>query len=306
MKLPLSKIVRVILVLAVVAGGVGLLRFAARSVFEVRGSVPNIPFPQGTVESFRRYDLQRDLDPRLQLTFGGLESSQTEKTLEMPYALADETLRAQCLAKGWTDLPLSMTMRFELAAAGTQFYRTASGDLVQITLRALSETRVTSRTLRVPIGQVPLISDGQSVQRRSKIASQAAAMSVRDLLPLPLSGLCVGLPFYTQLTVRGTGSTFLMLTLADGWTLKTAQKELLRKARQASWLEDPLRAEALALARHVTETAKLGEPSHFFVFENLGASVRAYCDEQTGETILCYRITDDEMYTSQTERTTHP
>ena len=141
MKLPPTaiKTLRLLVALVLAAGGVWLLRFAARDLLR-----PMPPPPAGAPEGLISVPATKELDltavvPRtLWTTFGGLAPERTEETLPMPVEQARAEVAARLAAKGWRalsgELPLDQAQLLTLA--GGEVYVTPDQAFAHVTVTA--------------------------------------------------------------------------------------------------------------------------------------------------------------------------
>lgn len=297
MRLPPTalKTLRLLAALALAAGGVWLLRFAARDLLR-----PVPPPPAGAPEDLVSAPAPKVLDlaavvPRpLWTTFGGLAPERTEETLPMPVEQARAEVAARLEAKGWRplsgELPIAQAQL--LALSGGEVYATPDQAFAQVTVTAdrAGGSRVRTFLLRTegsePVDPAsPPDADGLALLARS-----AARLRPERQLPGWMAAPCLGHALTTRLVQRRGGAAFYLTALVPGAPAETLAR-VGEAAAAAGWARERSPVDALrpagAPAQAVAAT---------FVYHNVACNVRAAPGPRAGETTLVYRFTDDEVY----------
>ena len=297
MRLPPTaiKTLRLLAALALAAGGVWLLRFAARDLLR-----PMPPPPAGAPEELvsapapKLIDLTTVVPQALWTTFGGLAPERTEETLPMPVEQARAEVAARLAAKGWHplsgELPLDQAQLLTLA--GGEVYATPDQAFAHVTVTTdkAGFSRVRTFLLRTegaePIDPAaPPDADGLSL-----LVQSAARLRPERQLPRWMAAPCLGSALTTQLIQRRGGTAFYLTALVPGTPAETLAR-VGEAAAAAGWVREHSPIDALRPAGAPAPAAVAT-----FVYRNVACNVRAVAGPRAGETTLVYRFTDDEVY----------
>ena len=289
------KTLRLLVALALAAGGVWLLRFAARDLLR-----PMPPPPAGAPEELvsapapKLIDLTAVVPQALWTTFGGLAPERSEESLPMPVEQARAEVAARLEAKGWHplsgELPLDQAQLLSLA--GGEVYATPDHAFAHVTVTAdkAGGSRVRTFLLRTegaePIDPAaPPNADGLGL-----LAQSAARLRPERQLPRWMAAPCLGHALTTRLVQRRGGAAFYLTALVPGAPAETLAR-VGEAAAASGWVRERSPIDALqpagAPAQAVAAT---------FVYYNVACNVRAAPGPRAGETTLVYRFTDDEVY----------
>ncbi len=289
------KTLRLLVALALAAGGVWLLRFAARDLLR-----PMPPPPAGAPEELvsapapKLIDLTAVVPQALWTTFGGLAPERSEESLPMPVEQARAEVAARLEAKGWHplsgELPLDQAQLLSLA--GGEVYATPDHAFAHVTVTAdkAGGSRVRTFLLRTegaePIDPAaPPNADGLGL-----LAQSAARLRPERQLPRWMAAPCLGHALTTRLVQRRGGAAFYLTALVPGAPAETLAR-VGEAAAASGWVRERSPIDALqpagAPAQAVAAT---------FVYHNVACNVRAAPGPRAGETTLVYRFTDDEVY----------
>ena len=292
---PLQKTLRVLAALAIVAGGVWLLRFAARDLLRpVPPPRAESPEAQVSVPAEKALDLAKEVPQTLWTTFGGLTPERSEETLPMPVAQARAEVAARLAAKGWKPLSgeLPLDQAHLLALAGDEVYATPDNGFAQVSVTedvTTGGSRVRTFLLRTEGAErvdpeVAIQADGLTLLARS-----AARLRPERRLPRWMGALCQGHALTTRLVQRRGGAAFYLTTLTPG-TPEAALARVGDAAATVGWRREPSPVDTLrAVGAPTGGTAT-------FIYRNVACNVRATPGPRTGESSLVYRFTDDEVY----------
>ena len=297
MRLPPTaiKTLRLLVALALAAGGVWLLRFAARDLLR-----PMPPPPAGAPEELvsapapKLIDLTAVVPQALWTTFGGLAPERSEESLPMPVEQARVEVAARLEAKGWHplsgELPLDQAQLLSLA--GGEVYATPDHAFAHVTVTAdkAGGSRVRTFLLRTegaePIDPAaPPDADGLGL-----LAQSAARLRPERQLPRWMAAPCLGHALTTRLVQRRGGAAFYLTALVPGAPTETLTR-VSEAAAASGWVRERSPIDALQPAGAPAQAA-----AATFVYRNVACNVRAVAGPRTGETSLVYRFTDDEVY----------
>lgn len=297
MKLPSTaiKTLRLLVALALAAGGVWLLRFAARDLLR-----PMPPPPAGAPEELvsapapKLIDLTAVVPQALWTTFGGLAPERSEESLPMPVEQARAEVAARLAAKGWRALSgeLPLNQAHLLTLAGGEVYATPDHAFAHVTVTAdkAGGSRVRTFLLRTegaePIDPAaPPDADGLGL-----LAQSAARLRPERQLPRWMAAPCLGHALTTRLVQRRGGAAFYLTALVPGAPTETLTR-VSEAAAASGWVRERSPIDALQPAGAPAQAA-----AATFVYRNVACNVRAVAGPRTGETSLVYRFTDDEVY----------
>ena len=297
MRLPPTaiKTLRLLVALALAAGGVWLLRFAARDLLR-----PMPPPPAGAPEELvsapapKLIDLTAVVPQALWTTFGGLAPERSDESLPMPVEQARAEVAARLEAKGWHplsgELPLDQAQLLSLA--GGEVYATPDHAFAHVTVTAdkAGGSRVRTFLLRTegaePIDPAaPPDADGLDLLARS-----AARLRPERRLPRWMAAPCLGHALTTRLVQRRGGAAFYLTALVPGAPTETLAR-VSEAAAASGWVRERSPIDALQPAGAPAQAA-----AATFVYRNVACNVRAVAGPRAGETTLVYRFTDDEVY----------
>ena len=292
----LRKIVRVLLALALVAGGIWLLRFAARDLLR---PVPPPSSPASAAETVsvpapRAIDLSTAIPKRLWLTLGGLAPDTDEETLPLPLDQARAETAARLEARGWHPLadvlPLEQTLLLGLAEGA--LYATPERAIAQVSFAAAPNGGTRVRITRLGAeGAEPL--DPQTAAQAdglTLLARSAARLRPERALPYWLAAPCLGHALTTRLVRRRGGTAFYLTALVAGEPPAQALARVTTAASGAGWRQAPAPIDALRAAGAPVVGALT------LIYRNVACNVRATAGPRAGELTLVYRFTDDEVY----------
>ena len=217
MRLPPTalKTLRLLAALALAAGGVWLLRFAARDLLR-----PVPPPPAGAPEDLVSAPAPKVLDlaavvPRpLWTTFGGLAPERTEETLPMPVEQARAEVAARLEAKGWRplsgELPIAQAQL--LALSGGEVYATPDQAFAQVTVTAdrAGGSRVRTFLLRTEGAEPGDPASPPDADGLALLARSAARLRPERQLPGWMAAPCLGHALTTRLVQRRGGAAFYL------------------------------------------------------------------------------------------------
>lgn len=283
------KALRCLGAVALAAAGVWGLRVAARDLLRP----PPPPRPQRPPEARvsrpapRARSLAEAVPEALRLSLGGVPAKRESFHLPVPEDLARAEVAARLEARGWRplrdDLPLPNAILQGLA--GDALYVTPGRAYAKVSLRAEGQgTRV--RVFLLPTeGAEPLdLARAPAPDPRVLLREAAGKARLERQLPPWMGALCLGHAVTTQLTERRGGAAFWLTAVWAGGGPAAARRRLAQRAAAGGWLRAPSPADALSAEA----------PGETFTFDNVACTVRCLPGEGPGETLLCYRFTDDE------------
>lgn len=292
----LRKTLRLLAALALAAGGVWVLRFAARDL--LRPPPPPAAAPAGAARATpapKALDLAAEVPRALWTTLGGLAPERTEETLPMPAEQARAEVAARLEAKGWRPLAdaLPLDQAHLLALAGDALYVTPEQAFAHVAIVPRADGGCQVRTFLLPTaGAEPIdpaslatAPDGFALMARS-----AARLRPERRLPHWMRALCQGHALATRLIRRRTGATFYLSALAPG-APGAALARVGDAAAAAGWRREAAPVDALRAAG-----VHPGGATATFVYRNVACNVRAAPGPRAGASALVYRFTDDEVY----------
>ncbi len=293
------KLLRVTVALALVAGGVILMRYVAHDLLRAPQSIfsktpKEITRPTPTIQ---RHVLKDLIPTKAQLTFAGVIPERSNQLHDMPLTLAQEVIPTQLQARGWQRIEeLPAELKFELDLRGIQVWLTPEQDYVQIALEAVDAEHTRERTFRIRatdrhaqpfVAPTMLITDEEqraiAMARMRRSADQA---HVERQLPPWMAQLCLGSAMSTQFSTRDTGASFYLTTSVQTFTPKSAQKEIARRAKAIGWHMEAIPEVALQAAELDHESTAM------YTYDNILCFVR--CTKAEDGTAITYRFSDDE------------
>lgn len=300
----LRKIVRVLLALALVAGGVGLLRFAARDLLR---PVPPPASPASAAERVaapapHAIDLATAIPKHLWLTLGGLTPEIDEETLPLPLDQARAETAARLEARGWHPLadvlPLEQTLL--LCLADGALYATPERAIAQVSFAEAPSGGTRVRITRLGADGAEPIDPRTAAQTDGLIllARSAARLRPERALPYWLAAPCLGHALTTRLVRRRGGTAFYLTALVAGEPPAQALARVTTAASAAGWRQAPAPVDALRAAGAPVACALT------LIYQNVACNVRVTAGPRAGELTLVYRFTDDEVYVRPSRKET--
>ncbi len=293
------KLLRVAVALALVVGGVWLMRYVGHDLLRAPQAIlskapKEVAQPAPTI---RHHSLKSLIPTTAQLTFAGIAPERTHQIYDMPLALAQEVIPMQLIARGWQRLEeMPADLRFSFDLRGIQVWLTPERDYVQVELEAVDAEHTRERTFRINLKDrnaeplvepaVPLTEEERKAAAMVRMRRSAEQARVERQLPGWMAQLCLGPAMSTQFSTRETGATFYLTTFVKDFTPRMAQDEIAQRASVLGWRPEMIPEVALQAAELEHESTAM------YTFDNVLCFVR--CTKSEDGTAITYRFSDDE------------
>ncbi len=300
-KVVLIRLARVVVALALVAGGVGLLRYVGHDLLRATGSMlPEAPREQ---QATRRpfvylYRLAEIVPKKLHMTYAGVAPERSERFHEMPLDLAREAVHARLLSQGWqaldrAKLPANIALTME--SHNLEPWLTHEQCYAQLELTAVSEARTRERLFILPKHDQVFSMETPTVERSEAEIRDTAVARMREFaqrqrveqhLPRWMSVLCLGPAMSSRFVARETGASFYITCHVPQMTPQQAQARVAFLAQPYGWRREVFPGLA------VEASGMEAEGTTCYARDNLLCFV--HCMPIAGGTSISYRFSDDE------------
>lgn len=222
-----------VVALSATVGVVGLMRvaarrlaggFAAEATYRAETAIPDrAPAPKA-------YDLARLVPADLGLNVGGMAAQSTVTTMPMPLEQAIQTSANEARACGWKALDLPLAYTFATLNDFGGLYLTTDRRIVRRTHVPLAGGGTRREDFVLPAGARLSLDRAMSFEEIAGLADE----QVLARLPDVLRAVQVARPLYTQLSVRASGATFLVVGLSS-WEETDVRHQLAATYARAGW-----------------------------------------------------------------------
>lgn len=274
-----------VLAVAFTVGAVAVMRIVAREIAgfgSARASSRTVAEVEVGANAPRVFDLAELVPEDLRYTVLGRACGRREIPLLMPRVLAIKVKENEAAAAGWKLLhQTGRHLKIYREKTSTSVYETPTGRIVSRRFYGTGPDTSTMVEIELPeVRDLGMAVNGENAAKVEPTVAELASVqsfAAKSRLPAVLREITVGHPLFTVLERRGEGSVFNMTTIELG-APQQIQFRLADMLVKAGWvlIDSKLRL------TYVRENLTLG----------------FYCDrdpEEPGETIVSYRISDDEV-----------